>query len=205
MQKRRGGLWTESGILKGGNNISAIWPWCWPLAYRNYRTAQEKSVGSAKPRKQTSSGLTGDSFPCLHAASHSFTSTGLFADDIVSPRLINESGMTLLLEYSNMNCDFSNLPLSCAFALGNMYTLSKAVNEIKLSQKLVCSSLWINLSELLCRCSKQQVQGPRTLHQKHYESVCFPWEAEEYDSLKTPLYSLLEKKTNPAVLTTTGR
>lgn len=39
------------------------------------------------------------------------------------------------MEHPNTNCDFSNLPLSCAAALGNMNTLAKAVNEIKLSPK----------------------------------------------------------------------
>lgn len=76
MQKRRGGLWTESGIPKGGNNVWDVWPWCSLLAYSNYRTAQEKSVRSAKPKKQTSAGLTGDSFLRLYTASQSFPSTG---------------------------------------------------------------------------------------------------------------------------------
>lgn len=40
--------------------------------------------------------------------------------------------MTLLLEHPNTNFNFSNLPSSCASALGNMNTLAKAVNEIKL-------------------------------------------------------------------------
>lgn len=102
--------------------------------------------------------------------------------------------MTVLLEYPNTNCDFSCLPLSCASALDNMYTLSKTVIEIKLSPKLVCSFLWNNLWELLCLCSKQQKQRPNTLYQKHCESVCFPWEAKEYDFLKTLFYSLLGKK-----------
>lgn len=59
---------------------------------------------------------------------------------LLLPPLINESGMTLLLENPNMNCDFSNLLLTYASALSNMYILSKAANEIKLPQKLVCSS-----------------------------------------------------------------
>lgn len=170
-----------------------VWPWCSLLAYSNYRTAQEKSVTSAKPEKQTSAGLTGDSSLRLYTASQSFTSTVFLLTILFLPTL-RESGVTPLLENPTMNCEFSYLPLSCASALGNVDTLSKAVNEIKLSPKLVCSSLWNDLWEFLCLCSRQRGQRPRTLHQKHYESVYFPSEAEEYDFLKTPLYSLLGKK-----------
>lgn len=110
------------------------------MAYSNYRTAQEKSVTSAKPEKQTSAGLTGDSSLRLYTASQSFTSTGFLLTILFLPTL-RESGVTPLLENPTMNCEFSYLPLSCASALGNVDTLSKAVNEIKLSPKLVCSSL----------------------------------------------------------------
>lgn len=65
---------------------------------------------------------------CICTLQESFTSTGLFAHDVFLPPLINESGMTRLLENPNMNCDFSNLLLSCASALSNMYILSQAVN-----------------------------------------------------------------------------
>lgn len=54
-----------------------------------------------------------------------------------------------------MSCDFSHLPPSCASAQGTMYTLSKAVSEIKLSPKLVCSSLWNKLRELLCAANSR--------------------------------------------------
>lgn len=145
---------------------------------------------------------------CICTLQESFTSTGLFAHNIISPSTYKWDGhdyMTLLLENPDMNFDFSNLLLSCASALSNTYILSKAVNEIKLPQKLVCSSFWKKNWELLCLCSKQQGQRPRTLHQKHYENVYFPWEAEECDFLKTPFCSLVEETKSTPALTITGR
>lgn len=76
----------DSGIPKGGNNMWLVWPWCSPLVYGNHRTAHQKSVRSAKTKKCTCLGPTGDSFLCLCTASHSFKSTGLF-EAIVFPPL----------------------------------------------------------------------------------------------------------------------
>lgn len=124
-----------------------VWLWHSPLVYRNHRTAHQKPVRSAKPQNQTSSGPTGDSVLCLYmyAASYSFKSTGLFEAVVFFP-IVSESGMTLLLEYPNLNYDFSNLLLNCSSALGSMHMLSKAVNEIKPYQKLSAVSQLFHLS-----------------------------------------------------------
>lgn len=124
-----------------------VWLWHSPLVYRNHRTAHQKPVRSAKPQNQTSSGPTGDSVLCLYmyAASYSFKSTGLFEAVVFFP-IVSESGMTLLLEYPNLNYDFSNLLLNCFSALGKMHMLSKAVNEIKPYQKLSAVSQLFHLS-----------------------------------------------------------
>ena len=159
MQKWRRGLWTESGITKGGNNIWDVWPWRSPLAYRDYRTAQEKSDQLNARYKPAQDSLGTLSCICTLQAIVLHPQVCLLT--VLLFPLINESGMTLLLEYPNMNRDFSNFPLSCPSALGNMYMLSKAVNEIKLSPKLVCSSLWNNLWELLC-LSVQKAAGAET-------------------------------------------
>lgn len=65
---------------------------------------------------------------CICTLQESFTSTGLFAHDIISPSTYKwdrHDYMTLLLENPNMNFDFSNLLLSCASALRHIRIYSQ--------------------------------------------------------------------------------